>query len=69
MKQVVALLLALMLASCTHVRSSQGVSLNAEGTWLVLPLVNRTGTPQAGLRAAAIVESVLYRQGVTAVET
>lgn len=68
MKQVVAMLLALMLASCTHVRSSQGVSLNAEGTWLVLPLVNRTGTPQAGLRAAAIVESVLYRQGVTAVE-
>ena len=64
MKQVVAMLLALMLASCTHVRSSQGVSLNAEGTWLVLPLVNRTGTPQAGLRAAAIVESVLYRQYV-----
>ncbi|MGJ3254903.1 MAG: hypothetical protein ACFE0K_01115 [Alcanivorax sp.] len=69
MKQVVALLLALMLASCTHVRSSQGVSLDAEGTWLVLPLVNRTATPQAGLRAAAIVESVLYRQGVTAVDS
>lgn len=48
MKQVVALLLALMLASCTHVRSSQDVSLDAEGTWLVLPLVNRTGTPRPG---------------------
>ncbi len=69
MKQVVALLLALMLASCTHVRSSQDVSLDAEGTWLVLPLVNRTGTPQAGLRAAAIVESVLYRHGVTTVDS
>ena len=53
MKRDEALLLALMLASCTHVRSSQDVSLDAEGTWLVLPLVNRTGTPQAGLRAAA----------------
>ena len=68
MKQVVVLLLALSLASCTHVRSSQGVSLDAEGTWLVLPLVNRTATPQAGLRAAAIVESVLYRHGVQRVE-
>ena len=48
MNQVVALLLALMLVSCTHVRSSQGVSLDAEGTWLVLPLQNRTATPRRG---------------------
>tara|TARA_B100000676_G_scaffold307940_1_gene367546 strand:- start:25 stop:537 length:513 start_codon:yes stop_codon:yes gene_type:complete len=69
MKQIVALLLAFTLTGCTHVRSSQDVSLEAQGTWLVLPLVNRTGTPQAGLRAAAIVEAVLYRHGVTAVES
>lgn len=61
------LLLAVVLAGCTHVRSSQNVELSGEGTWLVLPLVNRTATPQAGLRAAAIVESVLFRHGVNTV--
>ncbi|MGK0393766.1 hypothetical protein [Alcanivorax sp.] len=61
------LLLAVVLAACTHVRSSQNVELSGEGTWLVLPLVNRTATPQAGLRAAAIVESVLFRHGVNTV--
>ena len=50
------LLLATVLAGCTHVRSSQDVELSGEGNWLVLPMVNRTATPQAGLRAASIVE-------------
>jgi len=61
------LLLATVLAGCTHVRSSQDVELSGEGNWLVLPMVNRTATPQAGLRAASIVESVLYRHGVNSV--
>ena len=45
----------LMLAGCSaHVRTSQDVRLERDATWLVLPLVNRTTTPQAGLRAQAI---------------
>ena len=68
MRVLIAALLMVALAGCTHVRSTQDVSLSGEGTWLVLPLVNRTATPQAGLRAAAIVESVLYRHGVETVE-
>lgn len=67
MKRLLALLIFVSLASCTHVRSSQDVSLEAQGNWLVLPLVNRTATPQAGLRASAIVEAVLYRHGVETV--
>ncbi|MED5389228.1 MAG: hypothetical protein VX793_10280 [Pseudomonadota bacterium] len=69
MRILVAGLMIMVLAGCTHVRSSQDVSLQADGTWLVLPLVNRTGTPQAGLRAAAIVESVLYRHGAARVDS
>lgn len=55
----------LLLAGCaTHTRHTQGVALDAEATWLVLPLVNRTTTPQAGLAAQAIVEAVLAQHGV-----
>ncbi|MAX55507.1 MAG: hypothetical protein CL537_08370 [Alcanivoracaceae bacterium] len=68
MRLLISVLLIVALAGCTHVRSSQDVSVSGQGTWLVLPLVNRTATPQAGLRAAAIVESVLYRHGVERVE-
>ena len=68
MRVLISVLLIAVLAGCTHVRSSQDVSVSGQGTWLVLPLVNRTATPQAGLRAAAIVESVLYRHGVQRVE-
>lgn len=68
MRVLISALLLVALTGCTHVRSTQDVSLSGEGTWLVLPLTNRTATPQAGLRAAAIVESVLFRHGVQAVD-
>ncbi|MCG8392888.1 MAG: hypothetical protein MI745_07380 [Pseudomonadales bacterium] len=65
--RILLMIMVIVLAGCTHVRSTQDVSLSAEGTWLVLPLINRTATPQAGLRAAAITEAVLYRHGVETV--
>ncbi|MZR64115.1 hypothetical protein [Alcanivorax sp. DP30] len=68
MRVLISALLLVALTGCTHVRSTQDVSLSGEGTWLVLPLTNRTATPQAGLRAAAIVESVLSRHGVQTVD-
>lgn len=37
----------LLLAGCaTHTRHTQDVVLDADATWLVLPLVNRTTTPR-----------------------
>lgn len=61
---------ALALGGCgTHVRSAQEVRLERDATWLVLPLVNRTSTPQAGLRAQAITEAVLARHGAARVES
>ena len=60
----------LLLAGCaTHTRHTQDVALNADATWLVLPLVNRTTTPQAGLAAQAIVEAVLAEHGVADART
>ena len=61
---------ALALGGCgTHVRSAQDVRLERDATWLVLPLENRTSTPQAGLRAQAITEAVLARHGAARVES
>ena len=54
----------LALTGCsTHMRSTQDVSFERQARWLVLPLTNRTTTPQAGLRAQAIVEAVLAQHG------
>ena len=54
----------LALTGCsTHMRSTQDVSLERQARWLGLPLNNRTTTPQAGLRAQAIVEAVLSQHG------
>ncbi|CUR47553.1 hypothetical protein ACRYJU_16835 [Alloalcanivorax xenomutans] len=60
-----------MLTGCgtTHVRGSQDVQLFRDAHWLVLPMVNRTTTPQAGLRAQAITEAVLAQHGVSQVES
>ncbi|EKF75606.1 hypothetical protein A11A3_02007 [Alcanivorax hongdengensis A-11-3] len=65
MRIIVSLLIAVLIAGCsTHIRRTEGVQLDANATWVLLPLVNRTATPQAGLRAAAITEAVLYQHGV-----
>ncbi|HEX5676976.1 MAG TPA: hypothetical protein VFX91_03290 [Alcanivorax sp.] len=59
----------LLLAGCaTHIRGTSDVTLSADAEWLVLPLVNRTTTPQAGFAAQAIVEAVLAEHGVARVE-
>ncbi len=57
--------LLLLAGGATHTRNTQDVRLSADATWLVLPLVNRTTTPQAGLAAQAIVEAVIAEHGVT----
>ncbi|MEZ5739790.1 MAG: penicillin-binding protein activator LpoB [Burkholderiaceae bacterium] len=56
---------ALLLAACTttHVPPGpQGLETGAQ--WGLLPIVNYTQTPQAGLRAEAIVESMVRSRGV-----
>lgn len=57
-------LLALGGCATTNVRATPDASLRANATWLVLPLANRTTTPEAGLRAQAIIEADLAEHGV-----
>lgn len=50
---------ALALAACTTVSSSSVPALDRDAKWVLLPIANQTETPQAGLRAESIVDSVL----------
>ncbi len=63
------LALALLLSACSSIESSSNVSpLPATASWALLPMVNNTGEPQAGLRAEAIAESLLRIRGVSTVK-
>jgi TolB-like protein len=57
---------ALALNACAVVDRSDNASaaLDMNASWTVLPITNRTETPQAGLRASAIAQSLLTSGGV-----
>lgn len=55
----------MLLAACSVVEQSPPPQLAAGARWALLPLVNHTGTPQAGLRATAIAETLLHGMGFT----
>lgn len=54
----------LSLAGCTTASVQPAPEL-VQAPWGLLPMVNHTETPQAGLRAEAILESLLRTQGFT----
>lgn len=54
-----------LLAACAVVDRSPEASFDGSARWVLLPILNRTETPQAGLRAEAITEAVLRIRGVT----
>ncbi|MFK7966299.1 MAG: penicillin-binding protein activator LpoB [Burkholderiaceae bacterium] len=60
------LVLCLFVNACTTVNvQSMPEGLKANAQWALLPMVNHTQTPQAGLRAEAILESLVRTRGVT----
>lgn len=64
---VVALLLLVATAGCTVMdRTRTGAPLESGAKWVILPMANHTETPQAGLRAEVILESLLRQRGVQA---
>lgn len=60
MKIILGMFLALTLSACSHMTGSGKPEVEKQAKWLILPFVNRTETPQAGLRASAIVQASLY---------
>ncbi|BEV17597.1 penicillin-binding protein activator LpoB [Herbaspirillum sp. DW155] len=57
--------LALSLAACSTTDIGQAPSIAADARWGLLPFANHTETPQAGLRAESISESILRADGLT----
>ncbi len=62
-------LMALSLSACSSIESSSTSNpLPATSSWALLPMVNNTGEPQAGLRAEAIAESLLRIRGINSIK-
>lgn len=62
---ILALAAALLAAGCSVVdRNPNAAPLDTKARWAMLPIVNHTDTPQAGLRAESITEGVLRARGV-----
>ncbi|MFC4158845.1 hypothetical protein [Chitinimonas lacunae] len=57
-------LAALWLAGCATLQASQPPSYQTDAQWALLPIVNNTETPQAGLRAESITYALLQAQGL-----
>jgi hypothetical protein len=62
----IVLLAALALAGCktTDTGNTSGASIEKSAKWVMLPVLNHTDVPQAGLRAEAITEGLLRAHGV-----
>lgn len=64
-KSLALVVLAAAAAGCTVMdRSRNTAQLDQGAKWVILPMANHTETPQAGLRAEVILESLLRQRGV-----
>ena len=60
--------LVLVLASCSTIRVGKAPTLERSAKWAMLPFVNQTETPQAGLRAESITENLLRADGIAGIK-
>ncbi|NWG30617.1 MAG: penicillin-binding protein activator LpoB [Rhodocyclaceae bacterium] len=69
MLRIVLILSTLWLAACSTTSSMTGAGTSlAAGRWALLPFVNHTDTPQAGLAAEAVVDHLVRARGQAALE-
>ena len=60
------LALCLLVSACTTVNvQPMPAGMKADAQWALLPIINHTQTPQAGLRAEAILETLVRSRGIT----
>ena len=53
-----------VLGACSTIQVGRAPALERNAKWAILPFVNQTETPQAGLRAESITESLLRADGI-----
>ena len=64
MRTFLVVLMAVLAAGCKIVDSGSVATIERNAKWAMLPVLNHTEVPQAGLRAEAITEALLRAQGV-----
>lgn len=70
MKNILAALAcAVLAAGCTTIDRTREVRLDPAAKWVLLPMTNLTETPQAGLRAEAILGTLMRNAGIAQWET
>jgi hypothetical protein len=57
-------LMAVFTAGCSTMDSGSITTIERNAKWVMLPVLNHTEAPQAGLRAEAITEALLRANGV-----
>lgn len=67
-RRLMVLACALLAAGCTVIDRTREARLDPAAKWVLLPMVNHTETPQAGLRAESITETLLRSAGVAQLE-
>lgn len=69
-KRLGGLALTLWLCACAVVNVSEDkTALSRNARWAVLPVMNHTETPQAGLRAETILLPLLHQRGISKLVT
>ncbi len=69
MKRLVSLLMLVLLTGCSSLQTStMNNTLNGNEKWAMLPMINNTDTPQAGLRAEAIVHTLMLNRGLKSLD-
>lgn len=61
---VLSSLMATLVVGCGVLDSARRPELVPDAAWALLPILNHTETPQAGLRAEAITESLMVTNGL-----
>ncbi|MCH9742057.1 MAG: penicillin-binding protein activator LpoB [Proteobacteria bacterium] len=66
LKKIGLMMMMVTLSACTSIETmEQKTSISKQASWALLPIINNSDTPQAGLRTEAIIQSLFLNKGLT----
>lgn len=60
--------LTLLAGACSTLEHSPAVPLDRQASWVILPVLNQSDTPQAGLRLESLLDNQLRSKGIQALQ-
>lgn len=65
LKKIGLMIMMVTLSACTSIETMEHqTSISKQASWALLPIINNSDTPQAGLRTEAMVQTLLLNRGV-----